>query len=80
MKQRINSLKIHKFTLTKGNADYIGENDIGNSSTMEETDSKIIRVEQLRTAYRQLHMKITLPDRCDEEQKDYEKKLVNNEE
>ena len=47
---------------------------------MEETDSKIIRVEQLRTAYRQLHMKITLPDRCDEEQKDYEKKLANNEE
>ena len=40
--QIINSLKVDEFTLVKDIADYI---DVGDSSTMEEVDSKISRVE-----------------------------------
>ena len=63
-KQRIDSLKVDEFTLAEDIADYIEENDVGNSSTVDEIDSKISRVEQLRTSYRRLHneLKITKID------------------
>ena len=63
-KQRIDSLKVDKFTLAEDIADYIDENDVGNSNTVDEIDSKISRVEQLRTSYRRLHneLKITKID------------------
>ena len=55
-------------TLAEDIADYIDEIDVGNSSTMEEIDRKISRVEQLRTSYRRLHneLTITLQDRYPE--------------
>ena len=59
-------------------ADYIFENDVGDSITIKEIDIKISRVEQLRTSYRQLHneMIITLQERYVEEYEEgYEKKL-----
>ena len=67
-KQRIDSLKVDEFTLAEDIADYIDEIDVGNSSTMEEIDRKISRVEQLRTSYRRLHneLTITLQDRYPE--------------
>ena len=80
-KQRIDPLKVDEFTLAEDIADYIDEIDVGNSSTMEEIDSKISRVEQLRTSYRRLHneLTITLQDRYPEEyEEDYEKKLQKN--
>ena len=80
-KQRIDSLKVDEFTLAEDIADYIDEIDVGNSSTMEEIDSKISRVEQLRTSCRRLHneLTITLQDRYPEEyEENYEKKLQNN--
>ena len=40
--QIINSLKVDEFTLVKDITDYI---DVGDSSTVEEVDSKISRVE-----------------------------------
>ena len=48
---------------------------------MEETDSKINRVEKLRTSYRRLHneLEITLQDRYAEEYEGYEKKAASNE-
>ena len=49
-KERIGSLKVDGFTLAEDFAYYIDENDVGNSSTMEEIDSKISRGEQLRTS------------------------------
>ena len=53
--------------------------DVGYSIVKEETDSKISRVEQLRTSYRWLHneLKITLKDRYEAEKKlqEAEKKL-----
>ena len=63
-KQRIDSLKVDEFTLAEDIADYIDENDVGNSSTVDEIYSKISRVEQLRTSYRRLHneLKITKID------------------
>ena len=63
-KQRINSLKVNEFTLAEDIADYIDENDVGNSSTMKKIDRKISRVEQRRTSCRRLHneLKITLQD------------------
>ena len=63
-KQRIDSLKVDEFTLAEDIADYIDENDVGNSNTVDEIDSKISRVEQLRTSYRRLHneLKITKID------------------
>ena len=80
-KQRIDPLKVDEFTLAEDIADYIDEIDVGNSSTIEEIDSKISRVEQLRTSYRRLHneLTITLQDRYPEEyEEDYEKKLQKN--
>ena len=80
-KRRIDPLKVDEFTLAEDIADYIDEIDVGNSSTMEEIDSKISRVEQLRTSYRRLHneLTITLQDRYPEEyEEDYEKKLQKN--
>ena len=67
-KQRIDSLKVDEFTLAEDIADCIDEIDVGNSSTMEEIDRKISRVEQLRTSYRRLHneLTITLQDRYPE--------------
>ena len=64
-KQRIDSLKLNEFTLAEDIADFIDENDVGDSSTMEEVDSKISRVEQVRTSYRRLHneLKMTSQDR-----------------
>ena len=59
-------------------ADYIFENDVGDSITIKEIDIKISRVEQLRTSYRKLHneMIITLQERYAEEYEEgYEKKL-----
>ena len=55
-KQRVDSLKVVEFILAE---------DI---ATMEENDSKINRVEQLRTSCRRLHneLKITIQDRYDE--------------
>ena len=63
-KQRINSLKVNEFTLAEDIADYIDENDVGNSSTMKKIDRKISRVEQRRTSCRRLHneLKFTLQD------------------
>ena len=63
-KQRINSLKVNEVTLAEDIADYIDENDVGNSSTMKKIDRKISRVEQRRTSCRRLHneLKITLQD------------------
>ena len=78
VKQRIDSLKVGEFSLAKDIANYIDENDLGNSVTIKEIDSKISRVEQLRTSYRRLHneLKITLQDRYAEESKEgHEKKL-----
>ena len=80
-KRRIDPLKVDEFTLAEDIADYIDEIDVGNSSTMEEIDSKISRIEQLRTSYRRLHneLTITLQDRYPEEyEEDYEKKLQKN--
>ena len=67
-KQRINSLKVDEFTLEENVADYIDENNVGDSSAMEEIDSKISRTKQLRNSYRRLHikLKIRLQDRCAE--------------
>ena len=59
-KQRIDSLKVDEFTLAEDIADYIDENDVGNSSTVDEIDSKISRVEQLRTSYRRLHNELKI--------------------
>ena len=42
-KPRVDSLKVDEFTLAEDIADYIDENDVGISSTIEETDSKISR-------------------------------------
>ena len=75
-KQRINYLKVGEFTLAEDIAGYIDENDVCDSSTMEEIDSKISRVEQPETSYRRLYneLKITLQDRYAEEYKHgYEK-------
>ena len=55
-KQRTDSLRVDKFTLGEDVADYIDENDVDDPSTMEEIDSKISRVEQLRTSYRRCIM------------------------
>ena len=54
-KQRTDSLKVDEVTLAEDIADYIDENDAGDSNTTEEVDSKISRAEQLRTSYRKLH-------------------------
>ena len=54
-KQRINFLEVDEFTLAENITDYTDETDISNSGTMEEFDSKISRIEQLRTSYRRLH-------------------------
>ena len=59
-KQRIDSLKVDEFTLAEDIADYIDENDVGNSSTVDEIDSKISRVEQLRTSCRRLHNELKI--------------------
>ena len=59
-KQRIDSLKVDEFTLAEDIADYIDENDVGNSSTVDEIYSKISRVEQLRTSYRRLHNELKI--------------------
>ena len=40
-KQRIDSLKVDEFTLAGDIADHIDENDVGDSSTMEDVGSKI---------------------------------------
>ena len=82
-KQRIDSLKVDEFTLAEDIADYIDENDVGNSNAMEDTDSKISRVEQLRTSYSRLNseLKISLQDRYAEGyKKGFEKQLqiMNN--
>ena len=77
-KQRYDSLKVDESTLAEDIADYIDENDVGDSSTVEEFDSIISRVEQLRTSYRRLHneLRIILQDRYAEEyEESYEKKL-----
>ena len=77
-KQRINFLEVDEFTLAENITDYTDETDISNSGTMEEFDSKISRIEQLRTSYRRLHnqLKITLQDRYTEEYEEgYERKL-----
>ena len=67
-KQRINSLKVDEFTLAENVAGYIDENNVGDSSAMEEIDSKISRTKQLRNSYWRLHikLKIRLQDRCAE--------------
>ena len=54
-KQRINFLEVDEFTLAENITDYTDETDISNSGTMEGFDSKISRIEQLRTSYRRLH-------------------------
>ena len=54
-KQRINFLEVDEFSLAENITDYTDETDISNSGTMEEFDSKISRIEQLRTSYRRLH-------------------------
>ena len=66
-KPRIDSLKVGEFNLAEDIADHIDENDVGDSSTVEEVDSKMRRVEQLRTSCRRLHneLKITVQDRYD---------------
>ena len=48
-------VKVDEFTLVKNIDDYINENNIGDSSTMEEINSKITRGEQLRISFRRLH-------------------------
>ena len=53
-KQRVDSLKVVEFILAEDIADHIDENDVGDSSTMDGVDSKIRRVEQLRTSYRSI--------------------------
>ena len=53
-KPRIDSLKVGEFNLAEDIADHIDENDVGDSSTMDGVDSKIRRVEQLRTSYRSI--------------------------
>ena len=77
-KQRTHSLKVDGFTSAEDIADYTDENDVSDSGTMEETDGKISRVEQLRASYRRLHnqLKIALQDRYAEEYEEgYKKKL-----
>ena len=68
-KPRIDSLKVGEFNLAEDIADHIDENDVGDSSTVEEVDSKMRRVEQLRTSCRRLHneLKITIQNRYSEE-------------
>ena len=73
----MDSLKVDEFIFAEDVADHIDKNDVGDSSTMEEDDRKISRVEQLRTSHRRLHneLKITLQDKYAEEYKEgYEKK------
>ena len=77
-KQRISSLKTDEYTLAEGIPNSIDENNVGDSGTMDEIDSKISRVEQLRTSYRELlnELKITLQEICAKEHEEgYEKKL-----
>ena len=54
-KQKIDSLKVDESTLAEDVDDFIDENEIDQSSTLEEIDVKINRMEQLRTSYRRLH-------------------------
>ena len=54
-RNRINFLEVDDFTLAEDITDYTDETDVSNAVTMEEFDSKISRIEQLRTSYRRLH-------------------------
>ena len=64
-KQRVDSLKVVEFILAEDIADHIDENDVGDSSTVEEVDSKMRRVEQLRTSCRSCTMSSRSPYKID---------------
>ena len=59
-KQKTDSLKIDESTVAEDVDDFIDENEIDQSSTLEEIDTKINRMQQLRTSYRHLHELKTL--------------------
>ena len=64
-KQKIDSLKVDESTISGDAADFIDDNEVDESCTVEETDVKISKVEQLRTSYRRIHndLKILLQER-----------------
>ena len=64
-KQKIDSLKVDESTISGDAADFIDENEVDESCTVEQIDVKISKVEQLRTSYRQVHneLKILLQER-----------------
>ena len=64
-KQKIDSLKVDESTISGDAADFIDENEVDESCTVEEIDVKISKVEQLRTSYRCIHneLKILLQER-----------------
>ena len=79
--QRVDSSKLHESTLAGNAADYIDENGVDDSSTMEEIDSKISTVEQLKVFYRWLcsELENTLQDGYAEVYKEVYEKNANNE-
>ena len=57
-KQKIDSLKINESTVAEDVDDFTDENEINQSSNLEEIDAMVNKMEQLRSSHRHLHIEL----------------------